>query len=89
VAAAAEVAHLLAEASGPPLAAAKLGEGVERLTATPDDTLREEGACQVRVGGPRRSAGGCGVGASGLGDWTRRPASPRNAASSCPEATSP
>jgi hypothetical protein len=51
VAAAAEVAHLLAEARGPPVAAAKLGEGMGRLTANPDDTLREEGACQV--GGPR------------------------------------
>ncbi len=58
MAAAAEVAHLLAAASGAPAAASKLQGGVGRLCSVPEEVLREEGACQalalaVRVLVPR------------------------------------
>jgi len=61
VAAAAEVAHLLATAGSPSAAAAKLSDGVTRLCSVPDAVLREEGACQalalaVRVLLPREAS---------------------------------
>lgn len=72
MAAAADIAHLLAAAGAAPSAAARVSRSVGRLSSVPEAVLRDEGACQalalaVRVlSPPRNGAKGAG-GAPALG----------------------